>query len=100
MIYVLTYFVVFGAVGLLIGQHKGRALAGLFWAMILGPIGWLIIALGPNFNEQKSKPCPHCGLVLPVNQKECNHCKNRVMWVKDRAYKQPPPASSLGDRAA
>jgi ribosomal protein L37E len=44
----LATFVVFGSIGMLIGQYKGRVLAGLFFSMLLGPIGWLIIALGPN----------------------------------------------------
>lgn len=89
MVTFLVFFIVFGAVGMLIGQHKGRAVAGLLWAMLLGPIGWLLVALGPNLKQPKSRPCPHCSGVLPLNQKECNHCKNRVLWVNGKAHKQP-----------
>lgn len=44
----LVYFVLFGAIGFLIGQRKGRPFAGLVWAMILGPFGWLLMALLPR----------------------------------------------------
>lgn len=97
MIYVLTYFIAFGAIGMLIGQHKGRPLAGLFWAMLLGPIGWLLIALGPNLDKPKSLPCPHCGGALPMNQKECNHCKNRITWVNGKARKSSFPPNATGE---
>lgn len=53
MIEFLATFVVFGSVGMLIGQIKGRVLAGLFFGMLIGPIGWLIIALGPNMNDRR-----------------------------------------------
>lgn len=48
LIYALVYFVLFGAIGWLIGQRKGRPAAGLVWAMLLGPIGWLLVALLPG----------------------------------------------------
>lgn len=48
VIFVLLYFILFGAIGLDIGQRKGRPLAGLIWSMLLGPIGWLLIFIGPT----------------------------------------------------
>ncbi len=47
----LVYFVLFGAIGFLIGQRKGRPFAGLVWAMILGPFGWLLMALLPRRDD-------------------------------------------------
>lgn len=32
-------------IGALIGWAKGRALAGMIWGLVLGPIGWIVIAL-------------------------------------------------------
>ena len=39
----------FGAIGALIGWWRdGRWLAGLAWGLVLGPLGWLVIAFGPS----------------------------------------------------
>lgn len=39
----------FGAGGALIGWLRdGRWLAGLAWGLVLGPLGWLVIAFGPS----------------------------------------------------
>lgn len=54
-VFTLSWFVLFGAIGLLIGSRKGRAAAGLIFSMLLGPIGWLLIFLGPDVREQKAR---------------------------------------------
>lgn len=77
----LAYFVIFGAIGMLIGVRKGRVVAGLIWAMLLGPIGWLIVLLGPNMTAPKAVPCPFCAGAVPINQSQCNHCKNNLRWL-------------------
>ena len=51
----LALFICFGAPGFLIGAKKGRPLAGLLWGMVLGPIGWLVVWLGPTV-EVKAPP--------------------------------------------
>lgn len=50
----LVWFVLFGAVGYLLGQRKGRPAAGLVWAMLLGPIGWLLVWLGPTVDADQA----------------------------------------------
>lgn len=54
--YLLVVFVLFGAIGMLIGQKKGRRMAGLLWSMALGPIGWLIVWFGPDLSATASAP--------------------------------------------
>lgn len=70
-----------------VGAWKGRVFAALVWAAFLGPFGWVVIALGPNLKPITSAPCPHCGGVIPINQGECAHCKNKVRWLKGKVYK-------------
>jgi ribosomal protein L40E len=91
-VFLLLGFVVFGAVGWLIGQRKGRPIAGLVWAMVLGPIGWLLILLGPSNQDLNSTPCPHCGAALPIGEQSCRQCGNAVRWLKRRAIKPPRAA--------
>src|ERR1700687_1717754 len=50
---VLWLWAILGAlIGAAIGQRKGRAGAGFFFGLILGPIGWLIIAVGPDLRQK------------------------------------------------
>lgn len=44
MLGVSVFFVVIGA---LIGRAKGRTMAGIVWSVVLGPFGWLVVALMP-----------------------------------------------------
>ena len=41
-------------IGAAIGQRKGRGGAGFFFGLILGPIGWIIIAVGPDLRQKVS----------------------------------------------
>ena len=38
-----AWSIVFVAVGALIGWRRGRLAAGVSWALLLGPIGWLVV---------------------------------------------------------
>ena len=84
-------YLIYGAImlggALAIGLWKGRVLASLLWSGFLGPIGWVIVALGPNMNAVKSVDCPHCGKTLPVAQPACNHCGNQISWIAGKARK-------------
>lgn len=57
-------------VGALIGWAKGRTVAGLVWGTVLGPIGWIVIALW----KSKLPECPQCGRPNSESAKICRHC--------------------------
>lgn len=42
----------FAMIGMAFGLPKNRIWAGLIFGMLLGPIGWLLILLGPTVKEQ------------------------------------------------
>jgi hypothetical protein len=44
-------------IGALIGKYKGRVDSGVIWSALLGPIGWLIVALQQDLRQK----CPECG---------------------------------------
>jgi hypothetical protein len=62
--------------------------------MVLGPIGWLLMALLPARGTTKATTCPHCDGVLPINQAVCNHCGNRLTWISGKAYRPSRAAAA------
>lgn len=44
----ILYFVLAALVGAAIGAAKGRAKAGFLFGLLIGPIGWIVIAVGPE----------------------------------------------------
>ena len=90
LIATLATFIFFGAIGYLIGAKKGRPLAGLVWAMLLGPFGWLLVFLLPAARAPATAPgipCPHCGADLPPRSPQCAKCGKRVTWLGQRAVR-------------
>jgi len=67
-----------GLVGALIGRSRGRLVDGLGWGIILGPIGWLIVALGPDVKiaqaAMRMRKCPSCAELVQPDAKVCKHC--------------------------
>jgi hypothetical protein len=51
--YLLYWGVIGGLVGLAIGQTRGRPLPGFFLGLLIGPIGWLLVLVGPNPKKAK-----------------------------------------------
>jgi hypothetical protein len=47
-----------GLIGAAIGNHKGRGVAGFFFGLFLGPLGWFIIAIGPDLRPKATAPAP------------------------------------------
>ncbi len=84
---ILLFYIVMGYIGGLIGQRKGRVAAGVIWSLLFGPIGWIVVFLGPDMGSVRFSTCPHCAGKVSVGSPECPHCKNRVLWMKDKAIK-------------
>lgn len=87
IVLLLIYSAITLGVAIAIGAWKGRVLAAMVWAAFLGPIGWMIVALGPNLKPVTSGACPHCGGVVPLNQRDCKHCGSKVVWIQGKARK-------------
>ena len=61
-------------VGALIGKAKGRMSGGILWSLLLGPIGWLIVAVGAN-----TKPkCPYCKETVIQGALKCRNCGSEL----------------------
>jgi hypothetical protein len=56
-------WLIFALVGAAIGQTKGRPGAGFWFGLLLGPIGWLLVAVGPNYKQQRLEAAPS-----PINR--------------------------------
>ena len=66
----LFVWLLLGGIGAAIGQKKGRTGAGFLWGFLLGPIGWLVIGLGPSLLPK----CPECGGEIVQGAKKCKNC--------------------------
>ncbi len=64
-----------GLIGYSIGNKKGQPGAGFFLGLLLGPIGWLIIALSKDKNK---KPCPFCKEPTHKDATVCSHCQKEL----------------------
>jgi hypothetical protein len=51
---VVCFLSFLGAIGAAFGSNKGRLKAGFWFGFFFGPIGWLIIAIGPSLIDRRS----------------------------------------------
>ncbi len=67
-------------IGAALGQRKNRAGAGFFFGLLLGPIGWLIVAVGPDYTP--GRVCSACKGKVPFDATKCMHCGSDLVWHK------------------
>lgn len=72
-------------IGVLIAQSRNRgALEGCALGCLLGPIGWLILALMKPVQPQESRDgrplrkCPHCAEMILAEASACRYCGRDV----------------------
>lgn len=57
-------------IGLIIGKSKERGCAGFFLGLLLGPIGWIIVAC---LSDDRPR-CPECLGIVNDYAKKCQNC--------------------------
>lgn len=95
LVFTLAAIALSALVGLAIGNGKGRPTAGLIWGFVLGPIGWLIVAVSPAAMAHKAKPCPYCLGAVPLNQSVCAHCSHPLLWLRGTPRKPAGSATAI-----
>jgi hypothetical protein len=76
----IAWWTLGGLVGYLIGKWKGRGTAGLWLGLLLGVIGWVIVAVLPD-SERVTGParrCPFCAEVVLPAAVVCKHCHRDI----------------------
>ena len=63
-------------IGALIGKYKGRVDSGVIWSALLGPIGWLIVALQNDLRQK----CPECGGVVVPGARKCKNYGSAIAY--------------------
>ena len=94
----LIFTLVCALVGAAIGWRKGRWVAGVVWSLVLGPIGWIVIAFAKPASAlpvAKTPPrppiCPDCGRANVFGANFCANCGGDL--------RRPPPIPRAAEAA-
>ena len=82
---ILIAFGVNVLIGALLGSIKGRALVGILGAVLLGPIGWILVLV---WRDERLK-CPACKGVVPKDASKCMHCGGPLGSAPANAQRAP-----------
>jgi len=83
----ILWCVIGAVVGYAIGAPRGRASEGIGLGLILGVIGWVIVALLPPADSATSptahvhearRPCPYCAELIQPDAVVCRFCGSQV----------------------
>jgi hypothetical protein len=81
-------------VGALIGDRKGRAGAGAILGFLLGPIGWIVVGLGPDYKQiREGKKCPFCAELIKKEASVCRYCGRDLPPVEAATVAAAPKTS-------
>jgi hypothetical protein len=69
-LWLFLWIIIGVSVGHAIGKSRGRPVAGAAWGGLLGVIGWLVIAAGPDLRPK----CPECGGPIIEGARRCKNC--------------------------
>lgn len=85
---ILALWALSAFVGVLIAQSKNRSRdEGCAWGCLLGPIGWLILALMRPKTPTESRDgrtlqkCPHCAEMILEEARVCRYCGRNLNTV-------------------
>jgi hypothetical protein len=67
----IIWIAVCGLVGGMIGKSKGQTAGGVVAGIMLGPVGWLIVALVRPVGQRK---CPYCAEQVKQEATVCRFC--------------------------
>src|SRR5438067_2485432 len=92
----LLWAIVGGFVGAMIGDRKGRGGEGLVLGLLLGPIGWLVVGLGPDYKKARNtKKCPFCAELIKKEANVCRYCGRDIPWPEQEIVAAAPETSRL-----
>jgi len=107
-VWFVILMVVNPGVGAIIGQRKNRILAGIFFGLFLGPIGWIIVGFGPSCGPKcpeckgdvilGARRCKNCGSVLDANCAKTEHESAADKLINDAARASEKSAYELESR--
>ncbi len=97
--FILLWAIIGTIVEAIIGDRKGRAGAGAVLGLVLGPIGWLVVGLGPDYKATRdTKKCPFCAELVKVEARVCKHCGRDLLAGTNAPVQKTPVISQPLDQ--